>query len=87
MGIAGLNLGNRQTGRSEECSCPAPLIRHGLRRISPSSTAVLKTALSSRYALAAVTALNPASRPPHSGPQPQATSINTAQCRAHQSCR
>jgi hypothetical protein len=67
----GVDLGNRQTGRSGECSCPAPWIRHGLRRISPSSTAVLKTALSSRYALAAVTALTSASRSPHAGPQPQ----------------
>ena len=38
-------------------SCPAPLIRHGLRRISPSSAAVFMIGLSSRYALAAVTAL------------------------------
>lgn len=27
------------TGRSSECSCPAPLIRQGFRRILPSSTA------------------------------------------------
>ena len=36
-------------------------MRHGLRRISPSSSAVLKIARSSRHALAAVTSLTPAS--------------------------
>jgi hypothetical protein len=42
-----------------DSSCPAPLIRQGLRRIIPSSTAVLRMALSSRYAFAVVTLLTP----------------------------
>ena len=40
------------TGRSAGVSCPAPLIRHGLRRIRPSSTAVAMIPCNSRYALA-----------------------------------
>ncbi len=42
------------TGRSAAPSSPAPRIRHGLRGRNPSSsTAVISTARSSRYALAA----------------------------------
>ncbi|SDI56342.1 hypothetical protein SAMN05421869_106125 [Nonomuraea jiangxiensis] len=40
------------TGRSGESSLPASLMVHGLALISPSSTAVLKMAFRSRYALA-----------------------------------
>jgi hypothetical protein len=47
------------TGRSAGCSWPAPLMRHGLRRINSSSTAVLRTARSSRYALATTVGLTP----------------------------
>jgi len=49
------------TGRSGDFSTDAPLILHGLRRIRPSSAAVFKTALSSRYAFATVTTLTSAS--------------------------
>ena len=42
------------TGRSPVSSVPAPRMRHGLRgRILSSSTAVVSTARTSRYALAA----------------------------------
>jgi len=51
-----------RTGRSGDSSLPAPLIRHGLRRITPSSAAVVRIALSRPYALATVTALTSASR-------------------------
>ena|SRR6516162_706135 len=50
-------LGAHRRGEGRLCA-PA----FGLRRIIPSSTAVLRIALSSRYAFAAVTALTSASR-------------------------
>lgn len=50
------------TVRSGLGSRPAPLTRQGFRRISSSSTAVPRTARSSRYVFATVTAPTPASR-------------------------
>ncbi len=51
-----------RTERSGDLSRPAPLMRQGFRRISPSSAAVFMMALSSRYALAVLVGLAPASR-------------------------
>jgi hypothetical protein len=53
--------GTVSTSLSGEDSPPPPLIRHGLRRMAPSSAAVVMIVLSSRYALATVTALTSAS--------------------------
>jgi hypothetical protein len=51
-----------RTERSGDLFRPAPLMRQGFRRISPSSAAVFIMALSSRYALAVLVGLAPASR-------------------------
>jgi hypothetical protein len=56
-GGQGVDLGDSQDRPLRDASCPAPLIRQGLRRMIASSTAVLRIALSSRYALAVVTVL------------------------------
>lgn len=50
------------TGRSVAFSLPAPLIRHGFRRIRSSSTAVFITARRNRYAAAIVVSLRPSLR-------------------------
>ena len=57
------DLATVRTGRSAACSSPAPLMRHGLRGNSPSSsTAVVMIARSSRYAFAAIDTDTPLAR-------------------------
>jgi hypothetical protein len=56
-----VDLGTVRTVRSAERSLPAPLIRHGLRRTAPSSTAVVMIVLSRRSDLAEMLGLTPLS--------------------------